>query len=87
MKSELHRWNKVAYAQGTWKNLGVQWESYLLFCIHFELVSLPAATKNLHLFAQISSRTIKFTDSIKNYINGEKSMHLLVGYLTDKINK
>lgn len=87
MKRDLDCSNKAAYAEGTRKNLKVQWESYLLFCNYFEMVSLPATTKNLQLFAQFLSRTFKSTDSIKNYISGVKSMHLLLGYPTDKINQ
>ena len=65
--------NKAAYADGTRRNLRVQWESYLLFCFYFELVTLPASTRNLQLFAQFLSRTFKSVDSIKNYLNGVRS--------------
>ena len=79
--------NKAAYADGTRRNLRVQWESYLLFCFYFELVTLPASTRNLQLFVQFLSRTFKSVDSIKNYLNGVRSMHLLLGFLVDQINK
>lgn len=79
--------NKAAYADGTRKNFQVQWESYLLFCTYFNFVSLPTCTETLQLFAQFLSRTFKSTDSIRNYINGIKSMHLLLGYSVEQINK
>lgn len=79
--------NRAAYAEGQQKNLRVQWESCLFFCLYFNLVSLPACTKNLQLFAQFLYRTFKSVNSIKNYINGIKTMHLLLGYETDHINK
>ena len=79
--------NKAAYADGTRRNLRVQWESYLLFCFYFDFITLPASTRNLQLFAQFLSRTFKSIDSIKNYLNGVKSMHLLLGYPIDQINK
>ena len=87
MKRDLDHSNKAAYADGTRKNLQVQWESYLLFCTYFQFVSLPTSTETLQLFAQFLSRTFKSTDSIRNYINGVKTMHLLLGYTVDHINK
>lgn len=87
LKRDLDHSNKAAYAEGTRKNLKLQWESYLLFCLYFNLNSLPASTKNLQLFAQFLSRTFKSADSIRNYVNGVKSMHLLLGYPTEQINK
>ena len=87
LKRDLIQSNKAAYAEGTRKNLQVQWESYLLFCTYFQFVSLPTSTETLQLFAQFLSRTFKSTDSIKNYINGVRSMHLLLGYSVDHINK
>lgn len=86
LERDLDRSNKAAYAEGTRKNFKVQWESYLLFCTYFNLVSLPASTKTLQMFAQFLSRTFKSTDSINNYINGVKSMHRFLGYSTEHIN-
>lgn len=87
LRRDLDYSNKAAYAEGTRKNLKVQWESYLLFCAYFDFVSLPTTTKTIQLFAQFLSRTIKSTDTIKNYISGIKSMHLLLGYSVEHINK
>ena len=77
---------KKAYADGTAKNLKIQWESFLLFCFHFGLVYLPASTETLSLFTQFLSRSFKSTQSIKNYVSGVKSMHYLLGYSVDHIN-
>ena len=49
LEGDLGRSNKAAHAEGTRKILRVQWESYLLFYIYFDLVSLPASTKNYYL--------------------------------------
>ena len=78
---------KKAYAEGTSKNLRIQWESYLLFCFYFRITSLPASTETLSLYAQFLSRTFKSSNSIKNYISGVKSMHYLLGYTLDHINE
>ena len=61
-------------------------EVVLVVCTYFGFISLPAATETLQRFAQFLSRTFKSTASIKNYINGVKTMHLLLGYKADHIN-
>ena len=86
LKKDLNISRRSAYAQGTFKNLRIQWESYLLFCIYFGLSYLPAETDTLSLYAQFFSRTFKSTQSIKNYISGIKTMHYMLGYTTDKVN-
>ena len=77
---------KKAYAQGTAKNLKIQWESFLLFCIYFGLAYLPASTETLSLYTQFLSRTFDSVHSIKNYVSGVKSMHYLLGYQVEHIN-
>lgn len=79
--------NKAAFALGTRKNLRIQWESFLLFCFYFKFVSLPVSTHTLQLYAQFLSRTFKAVESIRNYINGVKTIHLILGYSVDQINK
>ena len=87
LRRDLDHSNKAAYADGTRKKIRVQWESYLLFCAYFSFVTLPTSTKTLQLFAKFLSRTFKSTDSIRNYINGVKTMHLRLGYSVEHINK
>ena len=50
-------------------------------------MSLPVSTNTLQLFAQFLSRSFKSTEPIKNYINGVKTMHLILGYSVEHINK
>ena len=84
---DLRHSNKAAYADGTRKNLRTQWEAYLLFCTFFNFVAIPTCTNTLQLFAQFLSRTFKSVDSIRNYIAGVKTMHLLLGYSVDNLDK
>ena len=77
---------KAVYAEGSRRNLKAQWESFLLFCTYFSFNSLPASTETLQVYTKFSSRTLKSTESIKKYINGVKTMHLLLGYTVDHIN-
>ena len=86
LRQDLKTSTKAEYAEGSRRNLKVQWESFLLFCTYFSFISLPASTETLQLYAQFLSRTFKSTESIKNYINGVKTMHLLLGYKVDQIN-
>ncbi|XP_060578252.1 uncharacterized protein LOC132735327 [Ruditapes philippinarum] len=86
LKHDLMLSNKQAYAEGTWKNLKIQWEAFLLFCTYFHLVSLPVSTETLQLYAQFLSRSMKSVDSIRNYISGVKTMHLLLGASVEHIN-
>ena len=86
LKKDLNISRRSAYAQGIVKNLRIQWESYLLFCIYFGLSYLLAETDTLSLYAQFLSGTFKSTQSIKNYISGIKTMHYMLGYTTDKVN-
>ena len=78
LKKELSRSKKAAFAEGTSKNLWLQWQSYFLFCMYFEFVSLPAGADTLCLYAQFLSRTFKSVDSIRNYISAVKTLHLLM---------
>lgn len=87
LKGDLNSTRRQAYAEGTHKNLKIQWETYLLFCIYFRLTYLPVNTETLSLYAQFLSRSFKSPQSIKNYLSGVKTMHYLLGYTTDSINE
>ena len=78
LQKDLNSSRKSAYTEGTVKNLRIQWESYLSFCLYFGLSYLPADTNILCLYDQCLCRTFKSTNSIRNYI--------VLGYPTDNIN-
>ncbi|XP_053382001.1 uncharacterized protein LOC128549391 [Mercenaria mercenaria] len=54
LKQDLKVSNLSAYASGSRKNLKIQWESFILFCLYFHLQYLPAETYTLQLYAQLS---------------------------------
>jgi len=64
----------------------VQWESFLLFCVYFQITFLPVDTETLQLYAQFLSRSFKSVSSIRNYISGIRTVHQLLGYGLDNIN-
>ena len=86
LQKELKGSTASAFAVGTNRNLKVQWESFVLFCIYFNLCFLPASTSSLQLYAQFLSRSFTSVNSIRNYISGVKTMHSIVGYSVDHIN-
>ena len=86
LKADLQRSTSAAFAEGTSRNLRVQWESFLLFCFYFDYVHLPASTLTIQLYAQFLSRTFKSVDSIRNYISGIRTLHVILGYSIDHIN-
>lgn len=68
---------KAAFADGTSRNLKIQWQAYHLFCEAFELRALPASTRTICLFIQFLSRTMKSAESIRNYVSGVRTLHIL----------
>ncbi len=84
---DLRASNRRAFAEGSRKNLRIQWESFLLFCCHFGLVFLPASTLTLQLYVQFLSRSFKSVDSIRNYVSGVRTMHQILGFSLDKVNQ
>lgn len=86
LKRDLKSSRRHAYADSTNKNLKIQWETYLLFCIYFGLSYLPVSTETLSLYAQFLSRSFKAIQTIRNYISGVKTMHYLLGYSVENIN-
>lgn len=82
----LKKSQRQAFAEGTNRNLTIQWETFLLFCFYFKLTYLPAETETLSLYAQFLGRSFQSTHAIKNYISGFKTMHHLLGYSTANIN-
>lgn len=71
---------KSAFAEGTYKNLKVQFVSYFLFCTYFKLPPLPTSVNILCLYGEFLSRSFKSVSSIQNYISGVKTLHLILGF-------
>ena len=52
LKKDLKVSQIQAYAEGSQRNLRIQWETFLFFCIYFGFKYLPVKTETLSLFAQ-----------------------------------
>ncbi|XP_021350861.1 uncharacterized protein LOC110460989 [Mizuhopecten yessoensis] len=77
LKKDLSFTMRSAFASGSLRNLHTQWKAYFLFCEVFNFQSLPTDTNIVCLFIQFLSRSMRSTDSIRNYVSGVKTLHLL----------
>ena len=70
---------RSAYSDGTFKNFKTQLKSYLLFCEYFHIESVPVSVETLclYMYIQFLGRSMKSTQSIRNYLNGVKLYHIL----------
>ncbi len=55
LKKQLLASKKVAFAEGTRKNLQIQRRTFLSFCLFFNLSWLPASSDTVCLYAQFLS--------------------------------
>ena len=78
LRSQLKYSKRAAFAEGTMKNLRWQWKLFVMFCIYFSFEPIPASVECICLFAQFLSRSFKAPTSIRNYVSGIKTMHLLL---------
>ena len=78
LRKQLKSSKRAAFAEGTVKNLRWQWKLFIMFCIYFSFEPLPASVECLCLYAQFLSRSFKAPTSIRNYVSGVKTMHVLL---------
>lgn len=78
LKKDVKQSMKAAFAEGTTRNLEVQWKAYFLFCEFYGLKALPSTSDILCLYAQFLCRSFKSVKSVKNYISGVKTMHYIL---------
>lgn len=79
LKQDVCQSKRAAFATGTKMNLHTQWKAFVSFCIYFALVPVPVSTETLLLYVQFLSRQFKSVQSIKNYVNGVRLLHLYKG--------
>jgi hypothetical protein len=76
LERDVRKTKKAAFATGTKCNLLTQWKAFLYFCLYFCLVPVPASVETVQLYIQFLSREFASVQSIKNYVNGVKLLHL-----------
>ncbi|XP_033729484.1 uncharacterized protein LOC117318630 [Pecten maximus] len=83
LRKDLKVSARAAFAEGTYRNFRTQWKAYFLFCEAFRKQPLPVSTEIICLYAQFLSRTFISVDSIRNYIAGVKTLHMLLNLKYD----
>lgn len=79
LRDAMRSSRRAAYSTGTVANLRTQWRAYLLFCRYFGLSAVPSSSNTICLFAQFLSFSVT-PDTIRNYLNGVRLLHLYQGY-------
>lgn len=51
----------------------------MFFCIYFDIEPLPTSSDNICCYIQFLKRSFSSVDSIKNYINGVRTLHRFYG--------
>ena len=77
LRREASQSKRAAFADGTMKNLLWQWRLFVMFCIFFRFNVLPATVECLCLYAQFLSRSMRAPDTIRNYMSGVHTLHVL----------
>ena len=78
LNRELKRSFKAAYAEGTFKNLKTQWNSYVSFCVFYGLDHLSSDPLVLCLYIQLLSHSMT-KGAIDNYLSGARTFYRLSG--------
>ena len=76
----MRRTQRDCFVHGTWLNIRTQLRAYFLFCTFFGITPVPASLETVLLYTQFLSRSFKAPQSIKNYLNGVKFLHILLGF-------
>ena len=63
------------------RNLKIHINAYVLFCNEYSLIMFPTDVLQMHRYATHLSEMCKSVDSIKNYICGVRTLHLLLGFV------
>lgn len=86
LRRELKRTKRNALAEGTTKNILVQWKAFNDFCDKFNLHDWPASTETLCLFAQHLARRMRSVKTVQAYLYGVVQLHLYAGITPPDIN-
>ena len=78
LPKEMKQTMKFAYAESTFKNLRIQWETFLMFCFYFKLEPLPVSVGTLCLYGQFLNRSFRSVQRIQSYLSGVKTLHAIL---------
>ena len=75
-----------AFAEGTLRNLTMQWLKYLSFCLFHGLDPVPASYDTLCRYAQFLSMCLKSHGALLCYLSGVKTLHVLLNMETKQFD-
>ena len=78
LRREMTISRRAAFADSTQKGHVRQWKTYIKFCLHYGLRSLPSSSDTLSLYAQFLARSFQSVNAITNYVAGVKLMHVIL---------
>lgn len=78
LQQDLLHTQRQAFAKGSLKNLKSQWKKFLGFSVNRGVLHLPVSLQDLCLYIQFLTRSLKCPKSIRNYVSGLKTLHLLL---------
>lgn len=73
---------RAAFRPGTFKNLKLQLNTYLLFCEQFHLTPFPTDHYVVCKYACFLAEDFKNSNSVRNYISGIKTWSIILQYET-----
>ena len=77
LEAALQITHTKAYAAGTVRNLLCQWRSFLRFSKRYKIHQWPVSEHTLCLFAQFLAYSFHSAKSVRNYLYGVRTMHIL----------
>ena len=83
LESQKNSTMQLAFAQGTFKNLQVQWKTFQVFCDEVSDVSFPVQLSDLLVYMQYLSNKMKAPQTVSNYVNGLRILHVMGDHNTD----
>ena len=79
LEKDLKKTRKRAYSKGILKNLFCQWRSFTRFNAKYNINQWPVDEHTISLYARFLAYTFHSPKSIKNYLYGIRTLHLLLG--------
>ena len=80
LESALRKTQATAFAKGTVKNLLCQWRSFFCFYAKYDLSEWPVPEHNLCLYAQFLAYNFKSARSVRSYLYGVRTLHVLLNF-------
>lgn len=77
-----HKKERQAFAPGTYKNLELQWATFVNFCAFYDLQYAPVDEETLVLFLKFLELNLKAPRSVQNYLSGVQTVQHWLGHCT-----